>query len=175
MKPICFHFPGGNTQFTQNTSWFSNCLHPLTHFLFETALLRARASHTTPSLQVWGRDPERISGCSRSHRLENDRTAISIQVVALLALSLMLGSTLLGGLSSWLLQPGLTCGFSERPFFSVTASLGESKQGGCIQIVGEVRGSRCVPRCKCVGFALQEIKNCRDLQTLAGRSPGGSV
>ena len=44
-----------------------------------------------------------------------------------------------------------------------------------MQFVGEVRGSRCVPRCKAVGFALREIKNCGDLQALVGGSPGGSV
>lgn len=137
MKPICFHFPGGNTQCTRNTSWFSNCLHPLTHFLFETALLRARASHTIPSLQVWGRDPERISGYSRPHRVENDRAAISIQVVALLALSLMLGSTLLGGLSSWRLQPGLTCGFSERPFFLLQPHLASPSREDVFRLWGK--------------------------------------
>lgn len=41
--------------------------------------------------------------------------------------------------------------------------------------MGEVRGSRCVPRCKGVGFALREIKNCGGLQGLAGRSPDRSV
>lgn len=73
---------------------------------------------------------------SRSHRLESDGPVTPSQVVALLAPGLMLGSALLlGGVSSWLLQPGLTAGSPLQLFrvtlYSVAVSLGEPTQGRC--------------------------------------------